>query len=268
MGDPVLLAHGTFSNHRTCGGLARYLASRGFDCWLIDFEGHGQSNSVEPPADFETLFLSGTRAALQFVHDTSGSKVHWVGHSGGGLAPLMTMARQPETLDKLQSLTLLASQACQAGELPSHRLILRGFSALTRLLGHVPARALKLGPDNENAAVMLQWYGWNLSGQWTGTDGLDYSRTLSQLHNLKHLPILTLAGSGDWFIAPTGACRSLQSLLPSDRKTWLECGVQGGYSENYSHARLVSSRSSAREIWPRIADWLLDNTAKRATIPD
>lgn len=253
---PVLLAHGTFSNHRTCGGLARYLAARGHDCWLLDYEGHGDSDTVEPSADFESLFLSGTRCALEFVSDTTGRPIHWVGHSGGGLAALMTMARQASLRDRLQSLVTIASQACDAGQLPSHRLILRTFVLLTRALGRVPARRLKLGPDDENATVMQQWYAWNLQGRWTGTDGFDYKQSLGELSELSSLPILGLAGSGDWFIAPANACQRLHDLLPSKRKTWLECGVQQGYSENYSHARLISSRSAAREIWPRIGEWL------------
>ena len=268
MGEPVLLAHGTFSNHRTCGGLARYLTGRGFDCWLLDYEGHGESNTVEPAADFESLFLSGTGCALRYVSDTTGRKVHWVGHSGGGLAALMAIARQPELLDRLQSLSLLASQASDAGQLPSHRLILRTFSLLTRALGYVPARRLKLGPDDENAAVMMQWYDWNLAGRWTGTDGLDYLSTLRQLEDFQRLPLLGMAGSGDWFIAPAYACRELHEQLPSETKTWLECGVQHGYSENYSHARLVSSRSSAREIWPRIGNWLTQQKTILQTNPD
>ncbi len=263
----MLLAHGTFSNHRTCGGLARYLASRGFDCWLLDYEGHGDSDSVEPAADFESLFLSGTYSALQFVHDTTGQKVHWIGHSGGGLAALMAIARQPRSLEYLQSLVMLASQASDAGQLPSHRLILRAFTLLTRALGHVPARRLKLGPDNEAAAVMLQWYAWNLTGHWTGADGLDYLDALKQCKGFEQLPLLCMAGSGDWFIAPPIACRNLYSQLPGENKTWLECGLQQGYSENYSHARLVSSRSSAREIWPRIGTWLSTQQMNTRTRP-
>jgi len=263
-GEPVLLAHGTFSNHRTCSALARYLAGRGFDCWLLDYEAHGLSDTVEPAADFETLFLSGTHRALEYVSDTTQRKVHWVGHSGGGLAVLMAIARQPDLLDRLQSLVTLASQASDAGQLPSHRLILRTLKLLTGALGRVPARTLKLGPDNETATVMQQWYNWNLSARWIGTDGIDYTKTLEKLDKLSRLPLLSLAGSGDWFIAPPDACQRLHARLPCSDKTWLECGVQHGYSENFSHARLVSSRASAREIWPRIGDWL---TQQKTTPP-
>jgi oxygen-independent coproporphyrinogen-3 oxidase len=258
----VILAHGTFSNYRTCGALARYLADRGHECWLLDFEGHGCSDKALPAPDFEAMFLSGTNAALNHISDTTNAKCHWVGHSGGGLAALMALARRPELTAKLHSLVMLGSQACDAGHSISHRAVLRLFLVLTRALGFVPARALRLGPENEVAEVMLQWYRWNLQKCWQGTEGLDYLNALQQLDMLTDLPVLGMAGSGDRFIAPPAACRRLHSLLPGIDNEWQECGVSHGFEEDFSHSRLISSRAAAREIWPRIADWLARTESK------
>lgn len=254
--SPVLLAHGTFSNHRTCRGLARYLATLGHDCWLIDYEGHGFSDVVQPPADFETLFLTGTEVALLYLSDLTARPVHWIGHSGGGLAALMALARRPEIADRFRSLVMLGSQASNAAPRLSSRMTLLLFKHMTSLLGYVPGKRLGLGPEDEAAAVMLQWYQWNLEATWQGEDGFDYDKALKQEAALAALPIFTLAGSGDKLIAPADACRRLHDLLPADDKYWMECGVQAGFSEDYSHARLISSRSSAQEIWPKIGDWL------------
>ncbi len=262
---PVLLAHGTFSNHRTCGGLARYLSALGHDCWLVDFEGHGHSGTVKPTADFEALFLSGTEAALLHVGEQTGQKIHWIGHSGGGLAALMLLARYPQYTTMLQSLVTLGSQACNAGHTSSARLTLRLFRTLTMLLGFVPAKRIGLGPENEHAKVMLQWYRWNLAATWQGYDGFDYLHALEQHPQLTSVPVFSIAGTGDGFIAPPTACLKLHELLPSNTKNWLECGIAQGFSEDFSHARLISSRTAAREIWPRIGDWLLQMESTEAT---
>lgn len=256
----VLLAHGTFSNHRTCGGLARHLAAHGHDCWLLDYEGHGHSSSITSPApDFETLFLSGTAVAIRHVVRTTGQTVHWIGHSGGGLAALMSMVREPDLIDDFRSLVMLGSQANDAAISLPHRVALRLAIPATALLGQVPGKLLKLGPENETAAVMQQWFKWNLRARWRSADGLDYQHALSQLNAMHALPILTFAGSGDRFIAPPSACRKLHEILPSRDKYWLECGTRTGYCEDYTHARLISSRSAAREIWPVIVRWLCQN---------
>lgn len=252
----VILAHGTFSNYRTCGGLARYLAERGHDCWLLDFEGHGCSERALPAADFETMFLSGTDAALDYVLGATESPIHWVGHSGGGLAALMALSRRPVLTKKLHSLVMLGSQACDAGGSAPHRSVLRLCLLLTRVLGFAPAKVLRLGPENEVAEVMLQWYRWNLQAHWQGAGGFDYLQALREHESLADLPVLAMAGSGDRFIAPPEACRTLHALLAGTANAWQECGVSQGFKEDFTHSRLISSRAAAHEIWPRVADWL------------
>ncbi len=258
----VILAHGTFSNYRTCGGLARYLAEQGHDCWLLDFEGHGCSDKVLPPADFEAMFLSGAIAALDHIAETTEGKIHWVGHSGGGLAALMALARRPELTERMHSLVMLGSQASDAGHSLSHRTVLRLFLLLTRMLGFVPAQVLRLGPENELAEVMLQWYRWNLRARWQGAGGFDYARALQEHGTMVALPVLAMAGTGDRFIAPPEACRTLHGLLPGTANVWQECGVDQGFVEDFTHSRLISSRAAARQIWPRIADWLAQTEAR------
>src|SRR5688572_3601759 len=49
---PVVLTHGTFSNYRSCMGLAEYLAKAGFACWVFDWRGHGASARPERPHSF------------------------------------------------------------------------------------------------------------------------------------------------------------------------------------------------------------------------
>ena len=252
----VILAHGTFSNYRTCAGLARYLAGRGHDCWLLDFEGHGCSNKVLPAADFEAMFLSGANAALDHVISMTEGKIHWVGHSGGGLAALMALARRPELTERMHSLVMLGSQACDAGYSVSLRAALRLSLLLTRMLGFVPARVLRLGPEDEVADVMLQWYRWNLCAYWQGSGEFDYLKALREHESLANLPVLSMAGTGDRFIAPPEACRKLHAVLPGPANVWQEFGIDQDFEEDYTHARLISSRAAAREIWPRIADWL------------
>jgi len=47
-GVPVLLTHGTFSNGAICSRLGAYLAGHGFDSWVLELRGRGQSQRVIP----------------------------------------------------------------------------------------------------------------------------------------------------------------------------------------------------------------------------
>ena len=252
---PVLLAHGTFSNHRSVRGLAQHLADTGFDCWTLDFQGHGLSDKPTIEPNFDSMCIEDAAAALDHLKALYPSKtIIWIGHSGGGLAVLTLLCRRPEYQSSIRSIVTLASQATHAATLRKNRIIIQLSSVMTRIMGFAPGKLFKLGPENEFGLVMAQWYRWSLTGQWLGDDGFNYMEALPAIT----APALMLSGSDDKFIAPPEGCRALFDQLGSPDKHYQECGLQTGFSEDYTHPRLVSSRSASREIWPLITKWLAE----------
>lgn len=250
---PLVLTHGTFSNGRTCERLAGYLAGHGFDCWVLELRGRGESRHTLRNPTFEDFGVFDVPPALEAVRTHTGQKrLFLVGHSGGGLAFLMHLARIPAARERAAGLVMLASQATEAGTTLGGRLMLRAGRMAERLLGYTPGRAVGLGPENEPEGILRQWFDWNRTRQWTGYDGFDYLDALPQVD----VPILCLAGAGDRYIAPARGCRRVFEALGARDKEWLLCGRSSGFSENYGHARLIASRAARREIWPRIRDWL------------
>jgi oxygen-independent coproporphyrinogen-3 oxidase len=252
-GDPVVLTHGTFSNAGICARLANYLAARGFDCWVLELRGHGASQRAFPDPSFEAFGLLDVPAALEAVRAHTGRPLFLVGHSGGGLAFLMHLVRQPSARADVRGAVLLASQATEACATWRGRVFV-AFGRLTDLtLGYTPGRALGLGPEDEAGGVLTEWYRWNRAQRWTGQDGLDYLAALGDLS----VPTLCIAGAGDRFIAPPAGCRRLYDALGGTDKAWLLAARSEGFSEDFGHARLIASRGAQREIWPRVHDWLV-----------
>jgi oxygen-independent coproporphyrinogen-3 oxidase len=256
-GDPVVLTHGTFSNATICARLAEYLAGHRFDCWILELRGHGASQREILHPSFEAFGLLDVPAALEAIHTHTGQRVFLLGHSGGGLAYLMHLVREPPARAGVKGLVLLASQATEACATLRGRLLV-AFGRLTdRVPGYTPGRALGLGPEDEPRGVLTQWYRWNRTRRWTGQDGMDYLAALGDLS----MPALSIAGAGDWFIAPPAGCRRVHDALGGSDKTWVHASRAEGFSEDFGHARLIASRGAQREIWPRIRDWLV---ARRA----
>ncbi len=252
---PVLLTHGTFSNAQVCGKLASFLANHGFDCWIVELRGHGQSQRGEERPDFEHLADFDVPAALAAVQRWTGkAQTFLVGHSGGGLVFLMHLARHPECWKHVKGVVTLASQATEAGATLSSRMKIVGFAAINNLLGFLPGPALGLGPENEFRGVMNQWFRWNWSRRWLGSDGFDYAEALGRVD----VPTLLLAGAGDRFIAPVRGCQRLYDLLGSQDKQLAICGKSIGFAEDYGHTRIIASRAARREIWPMILTWMRD----------
>lgn len=248
----VVLAHGTFSNHRSCRGLAQFLSKKGFSCWILDFQGHGASDKPIIEPDFESMCLEDVDAVLEHLKKNGFPSVYWIGHSGGGLAALMHQSRQSKQGVAIEKLVVLGSQATHAGRNYKNRCLIRISRQITRMMGIAPGRYFGIGPENEFARVMLQWYDWSLSGKWQGSDGFDYEAALSKIR----VPFLCFAGEGDTFIAPVDGCRHIFEKFGGTEKTFHYCGKTTGYAENYTHSRLISSSSAAKEIWPLVADWL------------
>ena len=250
---PVVLTHGTFSNGRICSRLAEYLAENGFDCWVLDLRGHGESQRTVPNPSFEAFGLFDVPATLEFVKAHTGRpEVFLVGHSGGGLAFLMHLAHRSAARSAVRGLVMLASQATGACVSMRGRIIVIGARLTTNLLGYTPGPAFRLGPENEPKGVLEQWFQWNRTGQWTGRDGFDYLAAVRDLS----VSALCLAGAGDRVIAPAEGCRRLFEALGVRDKQWTLCGKSEGFSEDFGHTRIVASRAAQREIWPRVMDWL------------
>lgn len=250
---PIVLTHGTFSNARLCERLARFLQEAGFDCWILEWPGHGQGKAKAPKWSYEQLALHEVRETLRAVRKATGKEtVLWVGHSAGGVLPFIYLARNPGEARHFQGIVTMGSQTTSAGPGVLGRLKLGVGFLMTNVLGRAPGTLLGLGPENEVRPLMNQWFRWNWSGQWRGEDGFDYLEELKRVR----VPTLSMAGAGDDFIAPEAGCRRLFDALGSPDKTFLRCAKATGFQEDYSHTRLIASRSAQAELWPRIAEWL------------
>ncbi|WP_160288463.1 alpha/beta fold hydrolase [Pseudomonas knackmussii] len=253
-GLPVILTHGTFSNYRSCLGLANFLAARGFACWIFDWRGHGASDNGDFRHSFDEVAAHDVPAVLDAVHQRSSQPAQfWIGHSGGGLIASMWAARNPaQARERMRGLVLLGSQATAAAERPLHRWAIHAYDWLLRGRRTAPQQRKRIGPETESARLMRQWCQWNLRARFQGEDGFDYLHGLAGLR----LPVLGLAGSGDRFIAPASGCQTLVRAFDAGDASFRLCGNATGFREDYSHNRLVLSRNASLELWPLIADWM------------
>ena len=121
---------------------------------------------------------------------------------------------------------------------------------LGRLRGHWPARAYGLGPVNETSTLLAQWVRFNRARRISTRDGADLLPLLAALD----LPVLALAGAADRLIArPDGVRHLAEAFGPRARYHLCSAATDG---EDFTHSRLIRSRSAARHVWPRIARFL------------
>ena len=256
-GLPVVVAHGTLSNADAVRNLAEYLGHLGFDCWLLEWGGHGQSKPARKRQNFEYPAFHDAPLAIEYVlSQTRQEKLFWVSHSGGGHLPLMHLSRHPEEQRKLAGIATLGTQATDAAIGLKYQLSTRYLGLVSNTLGCVPRKLLPIAAvEGEPTNLLGQWATWNLARRWMGDDGFDYMSNLSLLNT----PFFMIAG-GDDEIAPASGCKKIFDHMNSEDKSWLECSVSNGFSKNYAHGQLVRGSAAQSEIFPRIGEWLSERS--------
>ncbi len=292
---PVLLCHGLGANrfnfdlgHKA--SLARYLQREGFEVWSIDLRGRG--NSVRPPRGngcprnapfFDDYVREDAPAAIRHVlGQTGASRVHWVGHSMGGLVLYALLQGEgaasiasgvaigsPASFAhaRKRSLVYVLSQALRF--LPRMHLSFLAAGAAP-LVAHIrfPREGLFVNRKNVESIVIeralchlvadisggeiAQSLDWMKSREFRAYDKVtSYEEDLAFVRQ----PLFLIAGAKD-FLAPPESVAAAYERIGSEKKAFLILGRQQGEEHDYGHGDLLIGKNCSREVFPRIRDWL------------
>jgi len=294
--SPALLVHGLAASRigfdvDPTVSLARDLAARGFDVWALELRGHGQSDHPGPFTQrrfgwsFDDYLLRDVPAALALVRrETGRPRVHWIGHSMGGLLLYAHLARGGSA--DLQSGVAIGSSLAYAGT-PSDFHALARYRALAGVLPAVP-----LGPLATSTAPLAgrvpnrleEFNVWpaNVDGRLVrrlhatgfhpvsapvlrqlatamepgGLRSADGSRRYMDGLGDARTPVLALAGDRDRQCHAEAAGRPLEALPAGTPSELHVLGRAGGQPEHYGHFDLLIGRRAPSEVFPRVAAWL------------
>ncbi len=277
---PVVCCHGLASNHIAFdvapeASLARHLAQRGYDVFLLDLRGHGASER----RGFGWAFEHYVEQDLPAVLDAIGP-AHWIGHSMGGIVALAYLAGGG---DQLASVVTVGSAIDYSGS-PSgfHRLLpLRRLLALVPaipvhslarlsapLVGRLPnpyeqfnvwpsncdpllfRRICQRGFHAVSSPVMAQLVTAMLPGGLQSLAGAPYVTRLSSVKTA----VLALAGSRDAQCPPQAVAHTV-GALPSCAALRV-FGREQGHQDHYGHFDLLIGRRAKIEVFPHIDKWL------------
>ncbi|MBX5481736.1 MAG: alpha/beta hydrolase [Myxococcaceae bacterium] len=281
--EPVVLCHGHGANRFTFDlderySLARRLAERGFETWIVELRGRGEAGEAQRISfDRQTLYDVG--AALRSLTATGAPGVLWVGHSKGGLLPLAHLGIRPTApIRAVVTLGTPTTFALQRGLKAFARVVRPLLDApkvpiqnLARLSLFVPPpewfmqylvysenidpEIRKLALVNVGAdvagGVARQFFRWANTGRWDSEDGtIDYERSLANVR----VPTLLIAGSRDLFAPPDAVAHALGHL--GGPAELLVAGRDNGFLDDYGHGDLVLGRHAPEDLYPRIAAFL------------
>ncbi len=301
---PVILCHGLAANRVGFDlapevSLSRRLAALGFDVFALELRGHGDSDPASLRGarrwgfSFDDYLRRDVPAAIDAVRTLTGApRVHWVGHSMGGILLYAHLASGGAAT--LASGTAIGSSLDYSASASGFHRTLK----LRRLGAYIPAVPLggamvlsapwagrfgssferfNLWPENVapqlvrtlhasafhtvSTAVLLQLATAFEPGGLRSADGT--RRYLDDLRAAKvETPVLALAADRDEQCPPGATEVTLDALRGPTRL--VEHGLAHGHGSHYGHFDLVIGRQAAREVWPTLEAWLIEHDGVRA----
>jgi len=126
---PVILCHGAFANRHTYDlgkgrtSLAKYLSDRGHDVWVLELRAHGRSTKPGwiPSVLSQGMNAEGSWSVIKYIEQdlpaaidyvkrhTQATKIHWVGHSMGGIILYSWLAFHMQNARDFASIVTLGS---------------------------------------------------------------------------------------------------------------------------------------------------------------
>jgi pimeloyl-ACP methyl ester carboxylesterase len=290
-GEPVLLVHGIASNRYNLDltddlSLARFLAARGYDVWLLELRGRGLSmrprlfSGVRYDWSFDEYAERDLPAAAATVVRASGHKrLHLVGFSTGALAAYAWLSDPHREVEVASLVSLggpttfkrtarsLSGRLIRSLRWMRHRWLLRVMAPVSGYWHPSPLQIIH-NPENTDGAIqrramvnmianfsrneLLQYSDWILNDTFRSIDQRrDYRSELTRIST----PTLLLAGPRD-VLAPPDAVKSTFEAIGASDKQFTICSRAQGLRVNYGHFDMVIGREAPQEIFPLIVRWL------------
>ncbi|GIU42302.1 alpha/beta fold hydrolase [Shewanella algidipiscicola] len=270
---PILMLHGAMSNGRVFysdsgKGLGCYLAQAGFVVYVLDTLGRGLStpklaagaNHGQGEVIREQLPLVQHYILSQHPH---AGKVHWCGHSWGGVLMASAIARFDFFQHSVASLLTFGSKrAIKVRSFKKWLMVDVAWNTLAPAIakghGYLAADRWRMGMDNESKASLAQSIDW-VRGDWIDhDDGFNYAEAAKQLGSSEGWPkAWFIAGLGDAVLGnPADVQRMLAECHCHDVDYTL-LSKANGYRHDYGHAEMLTHKDACDDHFPLVLNWYL-----------
>jgi len=265
-GTPIFMLHGAIENGlifytKKGKGLACYLAEQGFDVYVADLRGRGESKpKIDADAvhgQFEAI-TQDIPCFLNYITETTKKKVHLIAHSWGGVLLASTLARMPQLAGTILSKTCFGTKRMvtvkSLEKLFKVNIVWNNLAGkLAKRKGFLDAKKHKIGSDNETKQSLADSVAWVKKSDWHDLkDGFDYFKAAK---SVDWPPTWHLTGCKDKVL---GHAIDVNVFIgesnPQAKFTLLS--KSSGNKENYDHINILTHRSAVNDHFPLLVKWL------------
>ncbi len=208
----AIVSHAMMVDRRTLdrGFLAELVAN---DIGVIAFDQRGHGSSRPRVHEGTSFGYDRLVEDVQAVIDWARAKfptlpISLVGHSLFAHVSLAHLARHGTA--QIASLVMIGCNVptFRWSRFNRLRATILGFDLLSRIFGRFPARALRIGSEDEPSSYAGDFTRWVLKLKWTARDGFNYEDGIPRID----IPVLGVAGSRDWLAPATDFARLIETI--------------------------------------------------------
>ncbi|MCB1176191.1 MAG: alpha/beta fold hydrolase [Leptospiraceae bacterium] len=287
---PVFLLHGIASNHTVWDtgykefDFSNRLTEEGFQVYSLDLRGRSGSDGPHTGRgdswSIDDYLLCDLPAAIEYIlEDCSTEKLHWVGHSLGGILGFFYQIRHKAS--NLQSLTAFASALTYTFSTINHmRTYMDYLSAMMYYPVDIWYKAVWPFIDMDTYFTRFIWNAENLAPEVKRviiTDTVqkiavlewNQIKTISAAEGMPRIsggfnhyvndrrivtPAFLITGDRDWVCAVDGVEWTRDQLkCPSKMAIF---GKDYGSATHYGHMDIVCGINAPYETWPAAINWI------------
>jgi pimeloyl-ACP methyl ester carboxylesterase len=285
---PVLCCHGLAGNHHSFDltartSLARFLAQAGHPTFLMNLRGAGAADRGGAmrgrPLHWKLSHhyrFDAPAAVAKVCELTGASRLHWVGHSMGGMVAYALL--QTPLAERIERCVILASPARfdfyrKAYPYRFFLKLIPGVPVATLSQSTAPLfeywRFLQVATGNRDllpghaalsavncqdqlpTSLLYDFTRFIKAGRFVGDDGTDLLAGMGRITT----PTLFMVGEADQTVA-NGAVQAAYEAFGSPEKKLVVLGKRYGHHDEYGHMTILLGGHVYDEVFPHITDWL------------
>jgi pimeloyl-ACP methyl ester carboxylesterase len=267
-GIPILMIHGMVEDgrifyHKSGKGLGSYMAQQGYDVYIADLRGIGQSrpkiNKDSQHGQTETI-QQDIPALMRFVLEHSGHKqLHLMAHSWGGVYLNSSLLFQPELIPLVLSSTFFGSKrTVRANTFERYLKISLVWNRLSlvasKRAGYLEAIKYKLGSENETHKTHSQCVGWVQNDAWVDSDdGFDYGAA-AKTTSLP--PTLHIAAIRDISMGHRFDVKAFMKESGPHKAEYKLLAKKHGNQLDYDHINMLTAKECVNDHFPDVLSWI------------
>lgn len=267
-GEVVFMLHGSIENgkmfYSSSGkGFAPFLARHGYDVYIADTRGRGQSippiNRDSKFGQTETITEDIPAFINKIIEIRGNTKQHWVAHSWGGVLLASYFSRFSEHRNLVKSMVFFGTKRIISVFNWEKFLKINifwniVFKILIKKNGYLPAKDSIFGSDNETKKSFQQTEVWFKGNPWIDPqDGFNYTENIKKI-DLP--PMLSITGINDKSLGHPIDVLAFVKECGKSENDFKIIGKNTGFKHDYDHINLLIHPDAVNDHFLYILEWM------------